>query len=80
VWPADFKGQFRTGDGAYCYPLTVTDHFSRSLLVCHGLRSVKTVETQPVFRALFRAVGLPDAIRTDNGAPFATTGLHGLSA
>ena len=38
VWPADFKGQFKTGDGRYCYPLTVTDHFSRSLLVCHGLR------------------------------------------
>ena len=80
VWPADFKGQFRTGDGPYCYPLTVTDHFSRSLLACHGLRSVKTVDTKPVFRTLFRAVGLPDAIRTDNGAPFASTGIHGLSA
>jgi transposase InsO family protein len=80
VWPADFKGQFRTGDGFYCYPLTVTDHFSRSLLVCHGLRSVKTADTKPVFRTLFRAVGLPDAIRTDNGAPFASTGIHGLSA
>lgn len=80
VWPADFKGQFKTGDGAYCYPLTVTDHFSRSLLVCHGLRSVKTAETKPVFRTLFRTVGLPEAIRTDNGAPFASTGIHGLSA
>jgi len=80
VWPADFKGQFRTGDGVYCYPLTVTDHFSRRLLVCHGLRSVKTAETRPIFRTLFRAVGLPDAIRTDNGAPFASTGIHGLSA
>ena len=80
VWPAEFKGQFRTGDGAYCDPLTVTDHFSRSLLVCHGLRSVKTTDTKPVFRTLFRAVDLPDAIRTDNGAPFASTGIHGLSA
>jgi len=79
VWPADFKGQFKTGDGQYCYPLTVTDHFSRALLVCRGLRSVKTADAQPVFRALFRAVGLPDAIRTDNGAPFASTGIHGLS-
>jgi transposase InsO family protein len=79
VWPADFKGQFKTGDGQYCYPLTVTDHFSRALLVCRGLDSVKTALTQPVFRTLFRAVGLPDAIRTDNGAPFASTGLHGLS-
>jgi transposase InsO family protein len=80
VWPADFKGQFKTGDGRTCYPLTVTDHFSRRLLVCHGLSSVRSAVTQPVFRALFRAVGLPDAIRTDNGAPFASTGLHGLSA
>lgn len=79
VWPADFKGQFKTGDGQYCYPLTVTDHFSRALLVCRGLPSVKTALTQPVFRALFREVGLPDAIRTDNGAPFASTGIHGLS-
>jgi transposase InsO family protein len=79
VWPADFKGQFKTGDGQYCYPLTVTDHFSRALLVCRGLSSVKTALTQPVFRALFREVGLPDAIRTDNGAPFASTGIHGLS-
>lgn len=79
VWPADFKGQFKTGAGDYCYPLTVTDHFSRTLLVCHGLRSVATAVTRPVFRTLFRAVGLPDAIRTDNGAPFASTGIHGLS-
>jgi transposase InsO family protein len=80
VWPADFKGQFKTGDGRYCYPLTVTDHFSRTLLVCHGLLSVRTVDTKPVFRTLFRTVGLPDAIRTDNGPPFASTGIHGLSA
>jgi putative transposase len=79
VWPADFKGQFKTGDGHYCYPLTVTDHFSRALLVCRGLPSVKTADAKPVFRALFRRVGLPDAIRTDNGTPFASTGIHGLS-
>jgi putative transposase len=80
VWPIDFKGQFRTGDGAYCYPLTVTDHFSRTLLACRGLRSVKSADARPVLRALFREVGLPEAIRTDNGAPFASTALHGLSA
>ncbi len=80
VWPADFKGQFKTGDGRYCYPLTVTDHFSRTLLACRGLPSVRTACTQPVFRALFREVGLPEAIRTDNGTPFASTGIHGLSA
>jgi putative transposase len=80
VWPADFKGQFKTGDGQYCYPLTITDHYSRTLLACHGLPSVCTALAKPVFRALFREVGLPDAIRTDNGAPFASTGIHGLSA
>jgi putative transposase len=79
VWPTDFKGQFKTGDGHYCYPLTVTDHFSRSLLLCHALPSLKGQDVRPVFRRLFRAIGLPDAIRTDNGAPFASTGIHGLS-
>lgn len=80
VWPADFKGQLRLGTGQYCYPLTVTDQFSRRLLVCRGLQSVRFAAAQPVFRALFRAVGLPEAIRTDNGAPFASLGIHGLSA
>src|SRR3989449_11500854 len=78
VWPADFKGQFKTRDGQYCDPLTVTDHFSWTLLVCRGLSSVKTEEAKPVFRALFREYGLPEAIRTDNGTPFASTGIHGL--
>lgn len=78
VWPADFKGQFKTGDAAYCYPLTVTDHYSRTLLVCRALPSVRTEGAKPVFRRLFREVGLPEAIRTDNGAPFASTGIHGL--
>jgi transposase InsO family protein len=59
VWPADFKGQFKTGDGQYCYPLTVTDHFSRSLLVCQGLRSVKTAGTKPIFRRSFAPWGCP---------------------
>ena len=76
---ADLKGQFRTGDGAYCYPLTVTDHFSRAVLLCRGLRTISVVETHAVFLGLFRRVGLPEAIRTDNGVPFASAGLHGLS-
>lgn len=80
VWPLDFKGQFKTGDGPYCYPLTVTDHFSRMLLLCHGLASTRSVAVRPVLRALFREVGLPEVIRTDNGAPFASTSLHGWSA
>jgi transposase InsO family protein len=79
VWPADFKGQFKTGDGRYCYPLTVTDHFSRARLACRGLPSTETAATMAAFRTLFREVGLPEAIRTDNGAPFASPALHGLS-
>jgi putative transposase len=78
IWPADFKGQFKTRDGRYCYPLTVTDHYSRILLLCKGLLSVRTEGAKPAFKRLFREVGLPDAIRTDNGAPFASTGIHGL--
>ncbi len=80
VWPADFKGQFKTGDGRYCFPLTVTDHCSRAILCCQALPSTTTALVIPVFVALFRAAGLPDAIRTDNGVPFASTGLHGLTA
>ena len=79
VWPADFKGQFKTRDGVYCYPLTVTDHFSRAILLCRALSSTRTAEARPAFLQLFREVGLPDAIRTDNGVPFASTGLHGLA-
>ena len=78
VWPVDFKGQFKTLDAKYCYPLTVTDHFSRLLLLCKGLLSIRTEGAQPAFRRLFREVGLPEAIRSDNGAPFASTGIHGL--
>lgn len=79
LWTADFKGQFRTRDGIYCYPLTIADQYSRYLLRCQGLTTVRTDEAMPVFTALFREVGLPRAIRTDNGAPFVSpTGLHGL--
>ena len=78
VWPVDFKGQFRTRDGNYCYPLTVSDHFSRSVLLCKALPSVKTKGAKPAFRRLFQEIGLPEAIRSDNGAPFASTGIHGL--
>ena len=79
VWPADFKGQFKTGDGVSCYPLTVTDHCSRAVLLCRGLPSTHGAAVRSAFETLFRAVGLPDAIRTDNGAPFASTGVHGLT-
>jgi putative transposase len=79
LWTADFKGHFRTRDGVYCYPLTVADQHSRYLLACQGLRSTQGVGVRPVFDRLFREYGLPRAIRTDNGVPFATTGIHGLS-
>jgi putative transposase len=79
LWTADFKGHFRTGDGIYCYPLTIADQHTRYLLACHGLLSTKGQGVRPVFDRLFRDYGLPGAIRTDNGVPFATTGIHGLS-
>jgi putative transposase len=79
VWCADYKGQFKTGDGRYCYPLTVTDGFSRYLLGCQGLSSTAVAEAQPVFTRLFKEYGLPLRIRTDNGVPFATTTLARLS-
>jgi transposase InsO family protein len=79
LWTADFKGHFRTRDGLYCYPLTIADQHTRYLLACHGLFSTKGHGVRPVFERLFREYGLPRAIRTDNGVPFATTGIHGLS-
>ncbi len=79
LWTADFKGQFRTGDGAYCYPLTIADQHTRFLLACRALLSTETVTAKPVFERLFREYGLPVAIRTDNSVPFATQAIHGLS-
>ncbi len=79
LWTADFKGHFRTRDGIYCYPLTVADQHTRYLLACQGLLSTRGQGVWPIFDRLFREYGLPAAIRTDNGVPFATTGLHGLS-
>jgi len=80
VWSADYKGQFRTGNGIYCYPLTVTDGYSRYLLGCQGLNSTAVSEAKPVFMRLFREYGLPKRIRTDNGVPFATNTLARLSS
>ena len=79
LWTADFKGQFKTRDGLYCFPLTVADAFSRYLLGCQALHSTATVGAKPVFTRLFHEYGLPKRIRTDNGAPFATTSLARLS-
>jgi transposase InsO family protein len=79
VWSADYKGRFKTQDQRYCYPLTITDNHSRYLLECRGLQHPSFVETQPWFEWVFRKYGLPYAIRTDNGPPFASAGLGGLS-
>jgi len=79
LWSADFKGQFKTGNGRYCYPLTVADGFSRYLLGCQGLISTAVDEAKPVFTRLFKEYGLPTRIRTDNGVPFATNTLARLS-
>jgi transposase InsO family protein len=79
VWSADFKGHFKTGDGLYCYPLTVADGYSRFLLGCQALSSTRVAEAKPVFTRLFKEYGLPKRIRTDNGVPFATNTLGRLS-
>lgn len=79
TWCADFKGWFRTGDGRRCDPLTISDAYSRYLLRVTGLHETKFGVVQPIFEAAFREFGLPGAIRTDNGAPFASRGIGGLS-
>jgi len=79
VWCIDFKGDFPTGDGRDCYPLTVMDAHTRYLLACHALPSTAHAGAYAVFSRLFLAHGLPQALRSDNGAPFASTGLSGLT-
>jgi transposase InsO family protein len=80
LWCADFKGEFKLGNGRYCYPLTVTDHASRYLLMCEALESVREELAFPAFEQLFKERGLPAAIRSDNGVPFASpNGLYNLS-
>lgn len=79
VWCADYKGEFKTRDGIYCYPLTVTDGCSRYLLECKALPSTEYTLAKPVFARVFRRYGLPQIIRTDNGTPFASTAIGRLS-
>ena len=79
VWCADFKGWFRCGDQARCDPLTITDGASRYLLRCQLVAETKLKRVRPIFAATFREHGLPRAIRTDNGTPFASVGIGGLS-
>jgi len=79
LWTIDFKGQFRTGDHRWCYPLTVADAASRCLLECHGQLRPTAAPTAQRLRRLFREQGLPECIHSDNGAPFASLGITGLS-
>jgi transposase InsO family protein len=72
LWCADFKGEFKLGDGRYCYPLTVTDYASRYLLLCEALESTREDLAITAFEQLFQERGLPEAIRSDNGVPFAS--------
>ena len=80
LWCADYKGEFKLGDRRYCYPLTVTDHASRFILMCEAHESTRQGNAFTAFERLFAERGLPDAVRSDNGAPFASpNGLYNLS-
>jgi transposase InsO family protein len=79
TWCADFKGQFQLRDRSWCYPLTITDGFSRFLLCCQGFPGTTSDPVQHAFERCFRENGLPDAILTDNGLPFASTAVGRLS-
>ena len=79
VWCVDFKGWFRTTDTERCYPLTLIDAYSRYLLRCEGMTEPNGREVEHVFDSAFREFGLPAAIRSDNGPPFASTGAGGLT-
>ena len=79
VWSADFKGWFRCGDGTRCDPLTMSDGYSRFLLRCQAMEGTDEGSARGVMEAVFRQYGLPEAMRTDNGEPFGSVGLGGLS-
>ena len=80
LWCADFKGEFKLGNGRYCYPLTVTDQATRYLLACEAFESTREHAVLEAFRRLFAEHGLPRVIRTDSGLPFASpNGLYNLS-
>ena len=80
LWSTDYKGEFRLGNKRYCYPLTVTDHASRYLLLCEAMESNREQPAFTAFERLFKERGLPQAIRSDNGVPFASpNGLFNLS-
>jgi putative transposase len=79
LWAADFKGQFRLGNGELCYPLTLSDQATRFFLCCEGFNRPTYLQSRARCERAFRDYGLPHAIRTDNGAPFGSCGLGGLT-
>jgi transposase InsO family protein len=79
LWCVDFKGHFKLGDRSRCDPLTVTDAATRYLLKCQALPNTGLAGARRIFEAAFREFGLPERIRSDNGAPFSSIGLGGLS-
>jgi len=78
VWSSDFKGRFALGDGTRCYPLTISDNDSRFILNCRVLTRTRERDVRPWFELSFREYGLPDAMRIDNGPPFASLSLGGV--
>jgi transposase InsO family protein len=79
VWTVDFKGQFKLRNGKYCFPLTVCDGFSRMLLCCEALPGVHWKPVRTAFEGLFETFGVPEFLRSDNGNPFASTGVGRLT-
>ena len=79
LWCADYKGEFRLGNQRYCYPLTVTDHASRYLLLCEAMESNAEKTAFTAFERLFKERALPQAIRSDNGVPFASPNGFSIS-
>lgn len=79
LWSVDYKGQYPSADGRWCYPLTVTDNASRYLLGCHGVKATDHAQAVPVFEWIFHEHGLPEGILSDNGSPFASRSAGGLT-
>lgn len=79
TWSVDYKGQFKLGNGQWCYPLTITDNYSRYLLQCQALQSTCHVDARAWMERAFKEYGLPQNIRSDNGTPFSSMAAGGIS-
>lgn len=80
LWTADYKGEFRLGNGTYCYPLTIQDHHTKFVLRVRACGGTRAEVTRDTFRSLFKEFGVPRSILSDNGAPFVVRGLTGLTS